>query len=72
MAFATSIEAIVKMLARKDAIIMKRALRDLEGAGVISERQRLSWEIRNSVMHGNLLSLYSNEEEDAALLFAYR
>jgi hypothetical protein len=69
MSFATSVEAIVKMLFGKDRVAMDHALRELQGAGIISERQRLAWrKIRHPTAHGELLSPYSNEEEGTALL----
>lgn len=44
-------------------------LRDLSSKGVITKEQYSAWrEIRNSVMHGSLVSPYSSEEEDSKLL----
>ncbi len=46
-----------------------RVLRDLKAAGVVTDDQLKAWEeIRNSVMHGSLVSPYSSESEDAKLL----
>jgi hypothetical protein len=44
-------------------------LRELKTSGVVTADQLSAWtEIRNSVMHGNLVSPYSSEEEDGKLL----
>lgn len=44
-------------------------LRDLKAAGVITAEHLSAWaSIRNSVMHGSLISPYSSEEEDGKLL----
>jgi hypothetical protein len=46
-----------------------RVLRDLKVTGVVMGDQLKAWEeIRNSVMHGSLVSPYSSESEDAKLL----
>lgn len=46
-----------------------KAMCDLLAAGVITEPQVAAWKtIRHHVMHGNLVSPYSNAEEDAQLL----
>ncbi|NNN18758.1 MAG: hypothetical protein HKL84_02765 [Acidimicrobiaceae bacterium] len=46
-----------------------RVLRDLKATGVVMGDQLKAWEeIRNSVMHGSLVSPYSSESEDAKLL----
>jgi hypothetical protein len=46
-----------------------RILRSLIGPGTISSEQFSAWDaIRNRVMHGNLVSIYSTKEEDAKLL----
>jgi hypothetical protein len=48
---------------------MGQILKRLQEAGVVSIEQCAAWErIRNSVMHGSLVSPYSSAEEDARLL----
>jgi hypothetical protein len=54
---------------RDNTINTSRAMRTLEAMKVITKTQVAAWiDIRNSVMHGSLLSPYSNEEEDRKLL----
>jgi hypothetical protein len=54
---------------RTAALSTIRVLRELVGAGVISEEQLSAWEkIRNAAMHGSLVSPYSNRDEDVRLL----
>ena len=44
-------------------------LRELKTSGVVTAEQLLAWtDIRNSVMHGSLVSPYSSKDEDAKLL----
>jgi hypothetical protein len=46
-----------------------RTLRELTAANAVTVEQVKAWDkIRNSVMHGSLVSPYSSEEEDAQLL----
>jgi hypothetical protein len=108
LTFASSVEALVKMLIPKDVkatteetktidslvkhikvgpgddrlrgiainavhrsaeITTIRALRELLAADVITKNQLSAWQrIRNSVMHGNLVSPYSSEEADEQLI----
>ena len=47
----------------------KHVLTQLSQAGVVTQYQVSAWEkIRNAVMHGELVSPYSSEEDDALLL----
>jgi hypothetical protein len=60
----TAVNAITRT-----AVATGRVLRDLCKSEVITKAQYSAWEkIRHSVAHGTLLSPYSNEEEDKALL----
>jgi hypothetical protein len=108
LTFASSIEALSKMLISKDReptsseaeaveIVVKhinagpgdprlkaiavnavhrtaeittiRALRDLKAAGVVTEGELSAWKkIRDEVMHGSLVSPYSNAEDDERLM----
>jgi hypothetical protein len=59
----------VSAVHRTAEITTIRALRDLKAAGVVSEGEIRAWTaIRNSVMHGSLVSPYSSEEDDENLL----
>jgi hypothetical protein len=59
----------VNAVHRTAEITTIRVLRDLKATDVITEAQLSAWEkIRHAVMHGNLVSPYSNEEDDAQLL----
>jgi len=54
---------------RTAEITIIRVLRELKVTGVVTDDQLKAWEeIRNSVMHGSLVSPYSSESEDAKLL----
>jgi hypothetical protein len=54
---------------RDSTINTSRAMRALETAGLISKTQFAAWnDIRHAVMHGSMLSPYSNAEEDQKLL----
>jgi hypothetical protein len=59
----------ISALHRTAEITTVHALRQLRNAGVVTAEQFSAWgKVRNAVMHGSLLSPYSNEEEDAQLL----
>lgn len=61
--------AAVNAVHRMAEVTTIHALRELKTAGVISEEQLSAWqEIRGSVMHGNLVSPYSTEEDDGKLV----
>ena len=52
-----------------DKVSVERALRDLVAAGVGTGDQVASWKsVRNRVMHGELVSPYSTQEDDRILL----
>jgi hypothetical protein len=54
---------------RTSKITTIRVMRKLQATGVITKAQLSAWETtRNAVMHGSLVSPYSNEEDDARLL----
>jgi hypothetical protein len=62
-------QAAIDAVRRTENLSTRRALRDLKDAGVITAQHLSAWvDIRNEVMHGNLVSRYSNEEKDAQLL----
>src|SRR4029077_17486151 len=45
-----------------------KLIRGLKNQGVVTAEQQSAWEkMRNAVMHGSLVSPYSNEEEDEQL-----
>lgn len=59
----------VQAVQRSSKLSTVDVLRKLAADGAISKYQLDAWqEIRNSVMHGNLVSPYSTEEEDNKLL----
>ena len=59
----------VSAVHRTAEITTIHALRELKTSGVVTAKQLSAWmEIRNSVMHGSLVSPYSSEEEDGKLL----
>jgi hypothetical protein len=59
----------INAIHRTAEITTIRLLRDLKATGVVMDDQLKAWEeIRNSVMHGSLVSPYSSESEDAKLL----
>jgi hypothetical protein len=61
-------DAAIDLVRRLDFISPNRALLDLANAGVGTKGQIGSWhKVRNSVMHGELVSRYSNEEDDRVL-----
>jgi len=61
--------AAVNAVHRMAEITTIHALRELKGLGVITAEQFSAWqEIRSSVMHGNLVSPYSSEDDDKKLL----
>jgi hypothetical protein len=62
-------EIAVNAVRRTTKITAIRTLRKLKDDGVIEQRHLSAWEkIRNSVMHGSLVSPYSSAEDDDRLL----
>jgi len=59
----------IKAINRRPDMTTVQTMQVLQTKGVITEAQSSAWNgIRNHVMHGHLLSPYSNEEEDVRLL----
>lgn len=66
----THLKQVAKGAVARTALISAAgALRDFKRLGVVSPEQVAAWlKVRNRVMHGNLVSPYSSEEDDAVLL----
>jgi hypothetical protein len=62
-------EIAIGAVSRDEQLASGRALRNLADAGLVQLQGVNGWEkIRNKVMHGNLVSPYSSEEDDRILL----
>ncbi|WPP04525.1 hypothetical protein [Methylocella tundrae] len=62
-------DAAASAVKRVDTVSVQRALYTLAGDGVSTRPQIASWiKIRNSVMHGTLVSPYSSEENDQIII----
>ena len=62
-------DAAIGFVQRLDFVSVNRALLDLTCSGVGTRTQVDSWKkVRNSVMHGELVSPYSSEEDDQILV----
>jgi len=56
-------------LLRDEQLAAARALRNLAACGFVREEGVQAWDrVRNKVMHGNLVSPYSSEEDDGVLM----
>lgn len=63
------VEAAKAAVARKLKTSAAQALRALKNKGIISKCEYTAWDtLRNRVMHGQLVSPYSSEEDDKLLL----
>ncbi len=69
LTLASTVEGLAKMLFMRREKKAIHVLERLKSSGLLTPRQVASWrEMRNSVMHGHLISPWSTAEEDERLL----